>query len=160
MRNLNPMMYLNPGAAGCTQKCANGLISRFSLGSENLRNFSSGPKSKIFNALSAQMVKFSQNELRGRENLFTQANLRPQKSFITFSVWLSCETYFYLKIKLGQIYDKNERRCFLEETKTVWSNVKFFIDELHLHFFVCRLQPPEVDFACSPRVNTPKKINI
>ena len=52
-------IFINPGAAGCTQKCANGFSARFSLSSENLRNFSSGLKSIIFNALSAQMVKIS-----------------------------------------------------------------------------------------------------
>ena len=38
------------------------------------------------------------------------------------------------------------------KTESIWPNFKFFIDKLHLHTFVCRLQPPEVDFACSPRV--------
>ena len=34
----------------------------------------------------------------GHVNLFSQANLRPQKSFITFPVW-TYKTYFYSKIK-------------------------------------------------------------
>ena len=41
----------------------------------------------------------------------------------------------------------------MEEPKkmeAIPSNFKFFIVELHLHTFLCRLQPPEVDFACSP----------
>ena len=47
----------------------------------------------------------------------------------------------------GVVFWKNSKK-----TEAIWSNFKFFIDELHLHTFVCRLQPPEVDFACSPRV--------
>ena len=49
--------YFNPGAAGCTQKCANGFSAGFSLSSDNLINFSSGLKSIIFHALFAQMLK-------------------------------------------------------------------------------------------------------
>ena len=37
--------------------------------------------------------KSSQNEARGREGLFTQANLRPQKCFISFSVLKTYKTY-------------------------------------------------------------------
>ena len=47
----------NPSAAGCTKNCANRFSARFRLTSQNFKNFPFGPKSIIFYALSAQMIK-------------------------------------------------------------------------------------------------------
>ena len=42
--------------------------------------------------------KFPQNEARGREHLFTQANLRPQKSFTNFFGLKNLQNLFLLNI--------------------------------------------------------------
>ena len=50
----------NPSAAGCTKNCANRFCARFRLTSQNFKNLSTGPKSIIFYALSAPMIKISE----------------------------------------------------------------------------------------------------
>ena len=78
--------------------------------------------------------KFSQNDARGREKLFSQANLRPRKSFSLKNLQnlfllknYNQDTYFRIKL-----YYRN------------WKN-------MNLNFCV-QFAAPEVDFTCSPRV--------
>ena len=44
----------------CTKNCANRFSARFRLTSQNFKNLSSGPKSIIFYALSARIIKISE----------------------------------------------------------------------------------------------------